>query len=174
MKIKFLYHILLIKRYVFISGYTISFDFDIHISWFSVIFLSNSFLSLELLKYIGAFQKKVSTPPIYTFGWVCYVILKKNISALTFLVSNSNCLKYLCVLTFLTYRFYFLLNLTILFFYILFLEYLIWLVSSTLCPFKLLFHFSISFVWIYCFKRKACRLLTMALKSAFWIAFLFS
>ena len=87
------------------------------------------------------FKKSVDSS-LYIFGWVCYVILKKNISALTFLVSNSNCLKYLCVLTFLTYRFYILLNLTILSFYILFLECLIWLVLSTLCPFKILFHFS--------------------------------
>ena len=61
-------------------------------------------------------SKKVSTPSIYSLVGSGYVILKKNILALTFLVSNSNCLKYLCVLTFLTYRFYFLLDLTILFF----------------------------------------------------------
>ena len=112
-------------------------------------------------------SKKVSTPPIYTFGWVCYVILKKNISALTFLVSNSNCLKYLCVLTFLTYRFYFLLNLTILFFTYFFWNIWFDLFRQPCVPlnFSSIFPYLLSESIV--FKRKACRLLTMALKSAF-------
>ena len=85
----------------------------------------------------------MSTPSIHSLVGSGYVILKKKYLSFKrswypiLIVWNTS-----AFLTFLTYRFYILLNLTILFFYILFLECLIWLVLSTLCPFKILFHFS--------------------------------
>ena len=117
---------------------------DINISWFRIIFLSNSFLSLELLKYIGAFQKKCRLLPfIVWLGLLCN--LEEKYLSFNVLVSNSNCLKYLCALTFLTYRFYFLLNLTILFFTYFFWNVWFDLICQPCVPLN-----SVPFFFIFC------------------------
>ena len=74
-------------------GYTLSFDTPLH---FLVAFQKKCWL-LHLHLWLGQSEEKISI-------------------VLTFLVVKFNCLKTSCVLTFLTYRFYFLLNLTIFFF----------------------------------------------------------
>ena len=115
-----------------------------------IIFLSNSFLSLELLKYIGAFQKKCRLLPfIVWLGLLCN--LEEKYLSFNVLVSNSICLKYLCVLTFLTYRFYFLLNLTILFFTYFFWNVWFDLFCQPCVPLNSVPFFSLSFVWVFSF-----------------------
>ena len=133
-----------------------------------IIFLSNSYLSLELLKY-WCISKKVSTPSIHSLVGSGYVILKKKYLSFKrswypiLIVWNTS-----AFLTFLTYRFYILLNLTILFFYILFF-WNVWfdLFCQPCVPLNFYSIFFLSFVWIFSFKRKAGCFLTIALKSAF-------
>ena len=116
----------------------------------------------------------MSTPSIHSLVGSGYVILKKKYLSFKrswypiLIVWNTS-----AFLTFLTYRFYILLNLTILFFYILFLECLNWLVLSTLCPFKLLFHFSYLLSESF-FKRKAGCLFDSCIEKCILICFFFS